>query len=129
MKSSVTQIALIALIGLWPIAGCERVMERPAAAMPTQPVSNTARYQIVFNPHNAAVTYLVDTQKGKVWELTKFTDMYTQPTAFNGIDVLDEDGEVGKTWERFSTVYKLMEEGARASKQTSPGPAPNNPQR
>jgi hypothetical protein len=106
---------------MWSLAGCAPTAS-PQPAQPSQgtahnEVGQSGRYQLVFDPHTGTNTYLVDTQKGRVWLLTKFTDMYTQPTAFNEVDVIDQDGQTGKTWEVFFETYKIMEEKARAPAQ------------
>jgi hypothetical protein len=40
------------------------------------------RFRIFFSPHARADTYLLDTQTGKVWQLTQFTGLNGEPTAW-----------------------------------------------
>lgn len=59
-------------------------------AQPSAPVQS-ARFQIFFNPNVRADTFLVDTQTGKVWQLTQFTDVKGEPTVWNRMDRIDDD--------------------------------------
>lgn len=59
-------------------------------AQPGAPIQN-GRFQIFINPNVRADTFLVDTQTGKVWQLTQFTDVKGEPTAWNRMDRLDDD--------------------------------------
>ncbi len=52
------------------------------------------RFQIIFNPSIRADTFLLDTGTGKVWQLTKFTDLKNDPVAWVYMDRLDDGQEV-----------------------------------
>ena len=62
-------------------------------AQPNAPVQN-ARFQIFFNPNVRADTFLLDTQTGKVWQLTQFTDLNGDPTVWNRMDRIDDDKQL-----------------------------------
>jgi len=40
---------------------------------------------------------VLDTQKGRVWQMTKFSDMQGQPSAWVETDIIDNTGEIGMT--------------------------------
>ncbi|HTS48294.1 MAG TPA: hypothetical protein VMH05_10150 [Bryobacteraceae bacterium] len=64
---------------------------------PAQPIiqsGTNGRYQIVMNPEFARNTFLVDTQVGKVWRLTQFTDVKGEPTGWVVMARLDTDQDV-----------------------------------
>lgn len=65
--------------------------------LPIASAQNYPRYQIVFSPHKAADTFLLDTQKGRIWQLSKFTDVVGQPDAWVDMDIIDSQGEIGMT--------------------------------
>jgi hypothetical protein len=46
-----------------------------------------------FSPHARADTYLVDTQTGKVWQLTQFTDLNGEPTAWSPMSRIDSSDD------------------------------------
>ena len=75
-----------ALLSILMLAGCDKL-----------PSSGSQRFQIVFNPNVRADTFLIDTQKGKVWQMTKFTDIEDQPTVWQPLDIIDPDGDIGVT--------------------------------
>ncbi len=47
------------------------------------------RYTIFFSPHVRADTFLLDTATGKVWVLTKFSDLNGAPSAWDYMPRLD----------------------------------------
>jgi hypothetical protein len=59
-------------------------------AQPIAPIQN-GRFQIFFNPNVRADTFLLDTQTGKVWQLTKFTNLIGDPTVWNRMERIDDD--------------------------------------
>ncbi|MCC6498580.1 MAG: hypothetical protein IT193_20250 [Propionibacteriaceae bacterium] len=62
--------------------------QAPNVAAPTG--TQGGRYQIIFNPSGIrADTFLLDTQTGKIWRPTKYTDLRGEPTAWVYEDRLD----------------------------------------
>lgn len=96
---SVPKIAIVAM-SILILAGCEKADN---ARKDEQGLS--ARYQIIFSPHVRADTFLLDTQKGKVWQLTSFPDLEGKPTAWKPVLVIDPTGKVGLKEEDFLSLY------------------------
>jgi hypothetical protein len=62
-------------------------------------LSGQGRYQIVTSPHNARDTFLLDTETGRVWQLTVFSFLNDDPVVWNlmpRIDTPDDYGAVIK---------------------------------
>lgn len=56
---------------------------RPSLPNPQlQTAANGGRFQIVMSAVTARNTFLLDTQTGKVWQLTQFSDLEDDPTAW-----------------------------------------------
>jgi hypothetical protein len=90
IKISITLLLLISL------SGCDKIS-----------TNESKRFQIVFNPNARADTFLLDTQKGKVWQLTKITDVETQPTVWEPMSIIDPEGDIGITPKVFLERYPL----------------------
>lgn len=88
-----TKVSIVFLM-LLSLAGCDRLSSNEAK-----------RFQIVFNQNARADTFLLDTQKGKVWQLTKITDVEGQPTVWQPLDVIDPEGDIGITPKKFLERY------------------------
>jgi len=73
---------------------------------------------VFFSPHVRADTFLVDTQKGRVWVLTKFTDVRNVPSVFNEIEIIDNTGEVGIKYSEFERIYVSPQSDERKSKKS-----------
>jgi hypothetical protein len=88
-----------ALLSMLMLAGCDKL-----------PINGQQRFQIVSNPNARIDTFLLDTQKGKVWRMTKITDLEGQPTIWEPMEIIDPDGEIGITpktlLERYPPVKK-----------------------
>jgi hypothetical protein len=91
--------------------GCEK--QRPNTSPVFTPASSPAatvmvapRYQIVFSPHVRADTFLLDTQKGRVWVMVKFSDIVGEPSAFDEVDVIDSTGEIGVKFSDFTRNHE-----------------------
>ena len=101
----------LVIISIVVTMGCQK-NQTPIADSPSsealQPtgIGSSGRYQIVFSPHLRADTYLIDTQKGRVWQLTQFTDLPSKPTAWIETDIVDNQGEIGMKYSEFSAQYK-----------------------
>lgn len=53
------------------------------------------RYQIIFNPSGVREdTFLLDTQTGKIWTPTKYTNVVGEPTAWVYEDRIDTDAQL-----------------------------------
>lgn len=55
----------------------------------TASAQTSQRYQIFFSPLNAMDVYLLDTQTGRVWIPTIFTDIKGTPTVWSEMDRVD----------------------------------------
>ena len=75
-----------ALLSILMLTGCDKL-----------PISGAQRFQIVSNPNARVDTFLLDTQKGKVWRMTRITDLEDQPTVWEPMEIIDPDGEIGIT--------------------------------
>lgn len=112
------RLPLLLLIAL-TMAGCDK---HPPADLQAQPAGGKLdfatnghfvpdvaatypRYQIVFSPHKAADTFLLDTQKGRIWQLSKFTDISGQPLAWADMDIIDSQGEIGITIDEYLKIH------------------------
>lgn len=83
IKTAVFCISLLASLGT---AAQDKAPERRA---PDQ----YGRYVVTFSPFARADTFLVDTQTGKVWQLTKFSDLQGEPLVFKNLDRIDSDSQ------------------------------------
>lgn len=93
-------VVLLAVLAALP--GCQKFGTQQAPEAPVRLVRPpVGRYQIVFSPNVRADTFLLDTQKGRVWQMTKFSDLPGEPTAWNEMDVIDSTGEVGIKFSEF----------------------------
>lgn len=86
----------ITVLSVMALAGCDQFQS-----------SQAPRYQIVFNPSVRADTFLIDTQKGKVWKQTTITDVESQPTVWQPMVVIDGMGDTGITSKEFLERYPL----------------------
>lgn len=69
------------------------------------------RYQIVVSPHLRADTFLLDTQTGRVWRQTTFSNLTDQPTVWE--EMLREDnplGGRGLTGKQLEMLYPILKE-------------------
>jgi len=85
---------LIATFFLISLSGCNKLS-----------TNESKRFEIIFNPNARADTFLLDTQKGKVWQLTKITDVESQPTVWQPLEIIDPDGDIGITPKAFLERY------------------------
>ena len=60
------------------------------------PDSTCGRFQIFFNPNVRADTFLVDTQTGKVWHLTTYTDVIGNPIIWQYMERIDSKEQLDK---------------------------------
>ena len=80
MKSNIFIALLFSLL----LSGCDKLQ-----------VNGSQRFQIVSNPNARVDTFLLDTQKGKVWRMTRITDLEDQPTIWEPMEIIDVDGDIG----------------------------------
>lgn len=76
---------------------CLTVVASPAVAQQKPGLNGgteVGRYQIIFNPQVRADTFLLDTATGRIWQLTRFTDLKQEPSAWLYMSRLDNDQEV-----------------------------------
>jgi len=65
----------------------------PRADQSTNASPAQGRYQIVMSPHNARDTFLLDTQTGRVWQLTMFSFLSDDPVVWNAMPRIDNDDD------------------------------------
>jgi hypothetical protein len=94
--------------------------ETAGRPVPTTSTQGYPRYQIIFSPHLRADTFLLDTQKGRIWQMTKFTYVPGQPDAWNEMDIIDSQGEIGMTYSEFEKQYAVTGEKNKKSKKQLP---------
>lgn len=64
----------------------------PAIAQQAQtPPPRDGRYAIVFSPRVERDTFLLDTATGRVWQLTQYTFLEGEPSAWATLPRLDSD--------------------------------------
>lgn len=105
-------LEIIALLLVLGMTGCDNTTKEPPAtpliapSVPTTPISTgVGRFQLVINPQMRADTFLIDTQKGRVWQLTQFDDLPNKPTAWEEMDIIDDTGANGITHLQFRKIY------------------------
>jgi len=99
------------------VLGCDR--QPQSSSVSTSATARPQRYQVFFSPHVRADTFLVDTQKGRVWVLTKFTDVRNVPSVFNEIEIIDNTGELGIKYSEFERIYVSPQSDERKSKKSN----------
>lgn len=94
--------------GTPPVAGGS---EAVAAAVPQGANDRllpaaAGRYQIVGNPQgNRAGPFLLDTQAGRVWQLSEFPGLQGAPRAWREMTIIDDTGQMGITTAQFQKLY------------------------
>jgi len=63
---------------------------------PTNAPIPQGRYQIVMSPHNARDTFLLDTETGRVWQLTIFSFLNDAPVVWNVMPRIDNDDDYAR---------------------------------
>lgn len=75
---------IASLLLLIALTGCDKLQ-----------TGDNKRFQVIFNPNARIDTFLLDTQKGKVWQLTRITDVENQPLVWQPMEIIDVDGDIG----------------------------------
>lgn len=125
------------LVGGGLLGGCTgKSQETPSGAPPLQettstkdtlsPVAGSAapRYQLVISQHARADTFLVDTLKGRVWQLTQLTDVPGEPVVWTEMAIIDPSGDIGETWEAFDHDHPKEGVAAKPTGKASSDPDP-----
>lgn len=73
------------------IAGCDNHSSQP-------------RYQFVSNPQMTD-TYLLDNQKGRIWELTTSSEVPGHPEVWEEMAIIDNHGEIGMTSSEYIKLH------------------------
>lgn len=83
---------LFAALAALMLAGGARAAEpyRPAP----EPAARPGRYIVVHSPHVERDTILLDTETGRTWVLTSFTDYQNGPSGWVPMPRLDNDAEM-----------------------------------
>jgi hypothetical protein len=95
-------IALLLLGSL--LSACDQKQPPPPAgialdnpsALAATPMPRNGRYVIVFSPIARADTFLLDTQKGKVWQLTRFNDLVGEPLVWDDMGIIDNSADIAQ---------------------------------
>jgi hypothetical protein len=78
-----SKIALLTSVVLG-LTGCDQLKPTTAPQGP---------YQIVMSPHGARDTFLINTETGRVWQLTVFTFLNGEPVVWNAMPRIDNDND------------------------------------
>jgi hypothetical protein len=82
---------IICLLFILPvIAACDWIKSEPQT-----------RFQIFYSPHAARDTFLLDTTTGRVWQLTSFSDLTGQPSAWDLMTRIDSNEDLDKFIQAF----------------------------
>ena len=92
------------------LAACDKNQVTPTNTAKGLPVSisPTGRYQIIVSPGSRADTFLIDTQKGKVWAMTQITDVADKPSLWMPMTVIDRDRELGPDFVDWFTQQRAL---------------------
>jgi hypothetical protein len=82
--------ASAALLCLTILSGCwwQSTAQAPAPQQEQKfkivppPVARVGRYQIVFSPHMREDTFLIDTDTGRIWQMTEIADLPGKPSVW-----------------------------------------------
>jgi hypothetical protein len=99
------------------VIACVAVSVGAALAEETRIVTQSppqGRFQIVFGPFARADAFMLDTQTGQVWQLTKYTDMQGEPLVWTRMPRLDSADEI-------ATFYRANK---KVTPTTQPATAP-----
>jgi hypothetical protein len=64
----------------------------------------TGRFQIFYSPHGARDTFLLDTQTGRVWQLTSFSYLDGEPVAWDLMTRIDNKEDFQRFIQEHSKV-------------------------
>ena len=79
MNRTKVTIVILTLLASFGAQSQEKGTER-------RPPDQYGRYVITFSPFARADSFLLDTQTGKVWQLTRFSDLEGEPLMFKNLD-------------------------------------------
>ena len=71
----------------------------PGGSIGGPPGGLPGRYQIVISPHLRAETFLVDTQTGRTWIMTRYDDLEGKPSVWHYQDKVDNLDEL-REWSK-----------------------------
>jgi hypothetical protein len=63
------------------------------------------RFQIFYSPHAARDTFLLDTETGRVWQLTGFSYLDGEPVAWDLMTRIDNKEDLGRFIQEHSTAH------------------------
>ena len=75
-----TKLSIASIICLGILLGIAYAQTNSTQVPQSQAISG--RYQIITSPVVARNTFLLDTQTGKIWQLTQFTNLKDEPMAW-----------------------------------------------
>jgi hypothetical protein len=103
------KIALLTGIVL-SLTGSPVVAQAPKTDQQANAPIPQGRYQIVISPHAARDTFLLDTETGRVWQLTMFSFLNDEPVVWNVMPRIDNDDDYAK----------VVRDHGRKSRQSPP---------
>jgi hypothetical protein len=77
----------------WLYSTCALAQETRTTS---QPSTTQGRYVIVFSPLARADTFLLDTETGRVWQLTTYTDVAGEPRVWRNMLRIDSEADLIK---------------------------------
>jgi len=87
---------VLGLTGSPVVAQAPKTDQLVPQTQPANAPNPQGRYQIVMSPHNARDTFLLDTETGRVWELTVFSFLNDEPVVWNATPRMDNDDDYAK---------------------------------
>jgi hypothetical protein len=85
----------------------------------TSPAAQSSqRYQIVFSPHGARDTFMIDTATGRVWQLTKYSFLNDEPVAWEHMERIDGDAD----YKRFVAAWGKKEDAGGFQRDAASAP-------
>ena len=92
IKGALLSVPILSLLASFAAAQVPKSDQLPHLAAPTP----QGRYQIIMSPHNARDTFLIDTETGKIWQLTVFSFLNDEPAVWNVMPRIDNDDDRAK---------------------------------
>ena len=83
--------------------------QQPSKSPPAPREHTCGRYQVFFGPHARADQYLVDTDTGRIWQKTAYTDLVGEPEVWLPLTRVDNDADFN-AWVKKQTLKPKTEE-------------------
>jgi hypothetical protein len=109
MRTLIAGVIVIAVVAL-PTSGYAWPWETEKSQQAEVPP--VGRFQIIIHPGTGVQTFLLDTVEGKVWQLSRYTDLEGEPLAWSDMSVL--------TFSEYDTFLKTHKAKTEVPKQPAP---------